>query len=715
MIEAKVASLNNMPTLYINNQPATGLMHFNQMPETEESANFRQTGVNLFSFMGNLFLPGVDANDDNGGQGAGMQMPTMTPEYIDAAMERLIAGNPDILVMPRIRMISPAWWNEAHPKELMRHFFQGQYTTGPLPSPSSGKWLKESLKALTETIRYFEKRWSDRVIGYHTGYGECAEHVYAWNGKFSDYSIPQLNAFRKWLKEKYGKAEDLRKVWNKHDISFETAEIPTPDQRGGVFGLPVIYDPKTEQQVIDYQMFHSEMIASVILEQASIVKNTLRELGREKIFGIFYAYVSHPANCPYSHYNSGHDAHEKVLECPDIDFIASPLGYSSRQPGGCCAPQVLSASIAAHGKLYYAEDDTGTHLVSSFHHGLVAGSAEEFVNVTRRNFLTSWSSGASQWWMDLRGGKWFHDKTILEEISNLSQFAEYHLENRNSIAQIAIFVSDRSMSLQRQLPVALSGVMVEQPLNELCTIGAPFDLFRLEDIPILEREGKLEPYRMCIFLNAMIVPDHVRSVINSALKKNNRTLCWNYLPGIVYNGKFDTVATEELTGMKFNLVELTSRDSMITEFQHNGSRFCFGSERNIFPRLTGNDPNAEALGFYVEGTQFVQPGMGTDIALMAKKLPECKTIWSSAPDVPGVLWAKFARECGVHLYSAQGDQIITGPGWIGIHAKTSGDKDIALPCFYKVIDYADKSVIVEKDNSFSLNLKRGETRLLLLK
>jgi hypothetical protein len=243
---------------------------------------------------------------------------------------------------------------------------------------------------------------------------------------------------------------------------------------------------------------------------------------------------------------------------------------------------------------------------------LIAASAAEFSNITRRNFMANWRSGSSQWWMDLRGGKWFHDESILQEISRLRQFAEQHVDDRNSIAQIAVFVSDRNMSFQRQLPVALSKILVEHPLNELSTIGAPFDLLRLEDIPLMAKTGKLDHYRLCVFLNAFEVSERIRKHIDSTLKKDNRTLVWSYLPGVINNGRFDLKAAEELTGMRYALIKGMFRDSMITEYWQNGHRFTYGSERNIFPRLTGIDPEAETQGYYVEGTQYVRPGFGTD-------------------------------------------------------------------------------------------------------
>ena len=82
---------------------------------------------------------------------------------------------------------------------------------------------------------------------------------------------------------------------------------------------------------------------------------------RKKIVGAFYGYLW--CNFPnLSVVHSGHLGFAKVLRSPDVDFIASPYTYDNKQIGGPNNSQTLPESVALHGKLYFNEVDTETHL-----------------------------------------------------------------------------------------------------------------------------------------------------------------------------------------------------------------------------------------------------------------------------------------------------------------------------------------------------------------
>ena len=55
-MKVNIASCNGMPTIHIDGQPVTGLMNWNRYPNEEDTALFRDAGVNFYSFMGNLFV-----------------------------------------------------------------------------------------------------------------------------------------------------------------------------------------------------------------------------------------------------------------------------------------------------------------------------------------------------------------------------------------------------------------------------------------------------------------------------------------------------------------------------------------------------------------------------------------------------------------------------------------------------------------------------------
>ncbi len=60
--------------------------------------------------------------------------------------------------------------------------------------------------------------------------------------------------------------------------------------------------------------------------------------------------------------HSGHLGLQKVLDCPEIDFVAGPYTYDNRGGGGGNNGQSLPETLARYAKLYFNEADTETHL-----------------------------------------------------------------------------------------------------------------------------------------------------------------------------------------------------------------------------------------------------------------------------------------------------------------------------------------------------------------
>lgn len=719
MLCSEVKPLGGVPTLHINGSPVNGIMHWNRWPEHIDVEIFHRAGVNIVSIMGNLWM-GKEHEENTTPESrfdfSDNRMPCMLfdPEGIDHIMQEMTNANPSLMVMPRIRLIPPVWWKEQYKDELVLNYITETrtYKVGGWAAISSKIWRREAMRYLSETIEYFEKNWGERIIAYHTGFGDCIEHSYDW-GALSDYSKPQVIAFRRWLENKYVDSNALQTAWNISDVDFSTAQIPPPVKRMRNSRTSFeLYDPITEKWCIDYQQFSSELMADAVVLEAETVKNTLRKLGKQKIFGAFYAYHNLPANEPQSHFNTGHDAHRVVLECPDIDFICAPLGYANRQPGGVCTHQVLPGSIRTYGKLYYAEDDTGTHL-TKHHHGFAAKNAAESKNVSLRNFLDIWSSGGTLWWMDLHGQGWFRDESFIQTFQAMTDFADRTLDKRESIAQIAVFASDESMTYQSYSHMALSGCLVEQQICEICATGAPYDIFRIEDLPELVKQNAMKQYRLCIFLDTIMLNDNIRKLIKTELAIERRTLLWLYAPGLILNDEWSEQAVSKLTGINMSLVNGPGRAAMTVEAWIDGKRIIYGPGHNIYPRLIGNDPASDVMGYYLQGTSLAAPGLAytSAPALISRDFTDWRSIWSAAPGIPASLLRKFAKEAGVHIYNSQDNQVFAGSEWVGIHARSNDTHKIVLPEKSDVYDEIKQKKIFEGVSEFYIDMDRGETRL----
>lgn len=711
-MKAEVKLYCGNPTIFLDEVPCSGLMHWTKSPTEADAALFRDADVHFYSFMGNLSVPppaGTPAQECEIHDG-GLPRLLLTEENIDQLMTMLVNTDPAIRILPRIIMNPPVWWEKCNPDELMLFYYfeSGKYHRGPRASLASAKWNTIWQKELRRTIRYFEKNWGDHIFGYHTGLGHCGEHVYQWWDTAADFNELNRAEFRNWLKLRYVSIAKLNQAWRSKLTDFEEVTLPEGKEFAD-FGprANALFLPETEQRLIDFQLFSSESMADMLLLEARTVKNELAKLGSIKLHGAFYGYINLVANSTQS--TVGHSALTRVLKSPDVDFLCGPLSYGARQNGGVTLPQMIPGSIILHGKVFYNEDDTGTHLFHGSHHGYLPTTAEESVQTERRNFLATWSAGGTLWWMDLYGKQWFLSPELQQEFARLHTFAENHLDDHASGAQIAVFVSLTSSLCMRDTPVPLTGNLIEQQLFEIASCGAPFDLFQDEDLPLLAAAGKLEQYKLCIFTNLLAPSAPVRAAIESALKNSDRTLLWFYMPGYFEANTRSEAASETLTGIHFSTVQ-NGIMPMLTEFWQNDLRMVYGLTRAVYPRFSADDPAATKRGYYVNGTTIAGQPHGSGAALVEKQFSNWKSVWSSSPGLPSLELGRLAEAAGVHLYTRRGDQIFRGRRWLGLHAKCTGPLTIALPercCCRNAITGEEFPV----SDRISLNLNRGETIL----
>lgn len=713
MILAEVREYNGSPTLYIDGVPSSGAMHWNRYPTAEDAQRFKRAGVNLFSFMGRLPLRkiGEEAIYRDGLA----DFPEMNSGYIDRTMSMLVAANPEIKVLPRLRITVPEWWQKEHPESLIRSYSlrKKEFEAGPHVSLNHAEFNALLAESLTNTVLEFEQRWGNYIFGYHTGVHDCAEHAYRWGHYVSDFGQTQLPYFRAWLKGKYTTPEQLRNAWGSQDADFDSLSFPPIEQFFSADRLDarMLFSTPLEMPVVDFLEFSSQMMADSVIFQAKCVKDALHKIGRQKVFGAFYGYLNLPANL-LDHYALGHYALDKIYACKEIDFLCAPISYDARNNGGVAAPQAVPGSIAVNGKLYYAEDDTRCHLALN-HGDCVTASSEQTRHILLRNFLDARRMGGAMWWMDLWGEGWFRDDACEKIFADLNKLAEDTTGNLGSQAAIAVFVSDTSRIYERCAPASISGNLVGQTLNEIAAIGASYELYRIEDLPRLAEQGLLPQYRFCIVLDAISISDALCACIKENLQCDGRTILWFYLPGYIRDGRADVSAVCSLTGIGLKEIKY-QRASMITETWMDGVRLSYGHPRNITPRLTGCDPDADNLGFYVEGVGADHPEIGNGASLISKQFSNWRSVWSSSPNMPSCLLTRFAREAGVHIYSAQGDQVFALSNMLGVYAKFDGEHSIELPESMSVVDYFTAEGVIANESKFTLPMMRGDCRLFIL-
>lgn len=698
MLTSEVRDWQGAPALFINGEAHTGLMFWHTDPHQagEDFQRFARAGIALVTI-------GIDTGLVDDGRQDFAQ--------IDAAIGAVLAAHPKARILPRIHLDPPDWWLARYPEEAMQHLDPitgaGGINGGGTVSFASARWRREFGAALHACIAHIETYYGEHILGYQPGVGHCGECSYAWGEVISDYSAPQVAAYRAWLTERYDSDAALRTAWGDAAITRATATIPQ-DRVRRPRQLSLL-DPATERRLVDYLTFHSEILADVVLHFVRTIKEALAARGARKIVGVFYGYHFWDIHRPSWFHNSGHHALLPLLASPDIDFLCAPYTYQERHPGGMFLSQLVAGSARVHGKLFYSEDDTRTWLTPP---DAAYGRCPDLLTtqgVLKRNFAGVLAAGGTQWWMDLGGTGWYRDNQLMDTVAALRGLAERQLAGaRTPTAQVAVIVSKSSARYHRQ-DAALIDALLPRQLSELAHSGMPFDTYLADDLERVFAQPWSARYRLIIFADTLYLSPEERRVIREQVACDGRTLLWNYAAGLVTAEGFSSQAMEAVMGIRLHLGDPQYGETvypLLVETNLTGERLAYGTNAPIGPIVIGDDPQAEVWGWLLHPHA---PG------LLYKELQGWQSIWSAVPGLPSALLRTIARHAGVHVYSTVGDQVMTAPGLLAVHAACDGVRTIRLPRRATLADALTGASVGTDVDEVTLTLRAGDTALWSIK
>jgi hypothetical protein len=121
--------------------------------------------------------------------------------------------------------------------------------------------------------------------------------------------------------------------------------------------------------------------------------------------------------------------------------------------------------------------------------------------------------------------------------------------------EIAVFVDDLSATTWISLnDGGITTALVQEPPIFLSASGCPVRLFLLSDL--LVPTADWTHFKLVVFLNPFVMPPSIAEAIAAKLENGNRTLVWQYAPGIF--GQANTTRTVDLAAMA-NLVGFALR------------------------------------------------------------------------------------------------------------------------------------------------------------
>jgi hypothetical protein len=737
-LSSEVRMVAGKPALFVNGEQKSMILAAPYRQGPRDFNTFRAGGIEIFDIYVRFPWTAPDKWDFSAA---------------DQKLDEYKSIDPTALFLPRILLTPGDWFGEMFPDEITRRDDgspAGMFGRGTHPSFASEKYRELSHRLMTAFITHLEEKYGDSILGYQVGNGFGGEWLpfnSFWETRgdaphptkfgVEDYSPASIKAFRTWLRKKYGNdAGALRKAWGDVNVSFDNAGAPGEVARYSTT-RGIFFDPGKSSQVPDFLMYFNDSVGDMLLENARWIKEITH--GR-KIVGSFYGAIW--LNFPnLSSNKAGQLALTRVLASPDIDFICSPYTYDNKYVGGPHNAQSLPETANLHGKLYFSETDTETHLTKrqwrwgdSLHN---PETWEETKGLLIRDFGYAFTKGVGMWWTDLFGGT-FEDKQVTDLMAKLKQIDTEHLKaDKRSTAEVAVILDETSFTYCGDGEPIFNAWLTAQKQWELGFMGMPWEPHLLSDMD----NPKLKDFKLYIFLNTVKVSPRQRAAIQSLLNRNKATAVWVYATGYI-DARCDVANMSALTGIRLAEdmtagelhVEVTNRDHPITRGLRSG--LAYGTDERVkeiislydhqiylkdprdpglnrdlpgfrvSPRFYSQDPQATVLGTLGAGVN--KPG------LVVKQVGGWRSIFSGAPILPSSLLRGIAREARVHIYSDADDVVTANGSFLCIYAPKGGKRTVRLPQRATIVDLIDGKTIARDVLEFELAIAANTSVLLKL-
>jgi hypothetical protein len=720
-VTCRVEMRGGLPTFIIDGRPHSGVCYssYDCSPEnlSRRVRQFAEAGCEIFNFVVEI-------------SGYGYSRPMWAErdrwdfQDLDRRARTILAAAPRAWLLPRIYIDAPAWWLRENPGEKMvlstgatsfpaKHFALPR--AGEYASLASEKWRADMKRALETVIEHVERSdYRDRVIGYQLS-GQKTEEWYHWSMNtelLADYSPAMLQAFRRWLRERY-ESEGSRHTpcavrcgTQCVPATFLAADIPSQAERYGDRSK-TFRDPVAERPVVDFHRFWSDVMADTIAFFAGAVK---KKTNRTKIVGAFYGYTFEFAELGE---DAGHLALGRLLRSPDVDFIMAPSSYFNRNLPGTPYFRAPVASVNLRGKVVWNDFDQVSYKYFEklranpglkqweWQMGLTK-TAEEFVWMNRREVGMELAQGVQLAHFDIHGG-YYEDPEIMEGVKRLIALRNQALAwpDRSSRAEIVVLMDEDSehyFSFRNPLLTDLLS-------GQLAPLGfvAPYDTLLLSDLGLADTRR----YKLAVVLNAAKIDPEDCQTLHRKLACNGKTVLWLHAPGYLTSQGKRPENMEAVTGIRI----VPDPDS-----PNRGTAKL--SDRNLggpmdVPILAGEqfcvaDPDATPLA--------VRADRPNRVVAACKQLPGWVSIYSAAAPLPAVALRSIADTAGVHLYTNRPDCLIfASRRCIMLGAPQSGGQcEVTLPEKGTVVDHATGTTLSSGASRFTIPMRPKEVRILLL-
>jgi hypothetical protein len=644
----------------------------------------RDAGVNLVSFSAPTCWAPPEQTQD------------WTP--LDALCRRIIAVNPNVLLVPRVSANVPGWWLERRPEARMVYDVKAPC---PMACVSDRAYRDDMCAHVERLARHLCEAFPDNFAGLHPCGQNTGEWFYydSWKHPLSGYDPATRTAFRDWLKAR-------------GDPDAATAEPPPADERRA-HPNGFLRDPAREGRLIEFARFQQREMSDFVAALAAACR---RGTDGKKLVIFFYGYGFEFPPLGNGAPTSGHYALEPLLKSKDIDILCSPISYTDREWLGTAPCMSAAESVEAAGILWLNEDDSRTYLDPRKQEHVQEGGLvdlKQTQQVMLRNTAQAALRGFGTWWMDLPGQGWFNDAAIWEQIVRLRPVDEALCRRQTPFTpEIAAILDEDSMCHLTGGSALAARPLIYEGRAALGRSGAPYGQYLLSDV----LAGRV-PARLQVFLSAWrLTPEQRRTLREQRQAGLGKTLAgwlgaghrsdvtrvWCWAPGYLYADHADVAGIHEVTGFKAQAAALPTAEATPTaRGRKHGLEKAWGPKVKIDPLFSVEAKPEEIWATYSDGSA----------AVAVRRTRSGHDVFVGVPQLSPELAHALAALSGVHLYTEPGPALWAANGFLSVQAHTNGVVRFDTGRKGAVADALDGKTI-GAGPSVELQMKAGEVRVL---
>ncbi len=495
----KVLLKNNNLILNVDGKDIAPIAYMSYLPFRADYATFRKIGYELFSVS--ICMGDKPINELSGIRPFEKPIWKARKEFdfsvVDRVVGQVLGDELKGYLLLRINVNMPSWWREENPDDLVR-LSNGKVL---MQSSFSEKWIADVKYFFAKLKTHIENtKYKDNIIAWQI----AAMNTEEWIAPLDvdgepDFSVCAQKAFSRWCEEKYKNIYALNIAWGTELIDFSEIEIPSIKRRMERNETAMV-DVARHRQTIDYYRCFNESYANAL----ECLCKAVKQIYANDIFvGVFYGYIGQ-LGC-----YSGHCALSKILHSENIDFFASPFGYTElRQTARDWIYHSAMQSCTDAGKLWFLEADVRTFQTKSLYDSMPSAvdknnermyapiwfgpkTEEESIWNLVRSFGKVLTSGNAFWWFDMWGG-WYNTPKMLEFMNEARRIYLSALKKPFKRATEVAVVLDEDASYG--MNTLYYGQTYGEQLVCVGDAGVPYDLYLKGDFSF----ETLKQYK-CVF------------------------------------------------------------------------------------------------------------------------------------------------------------------------------------------------------------------------